>query len=429
MLYTLLKPPLRAAIVVCLGLLFIGATMGGATAATLAGDDAYHLPAGQVIEDNLYVMAGEIIIDGTLDGDLVAMGGYIEVNGEIRGDVLAMGGGIVINGTVTGDVRIAGGGLAINGAVGGDLVSAGGGAAPEMLAFPLELNGRRIEQGTVLAASASIGKDALMTGGVGVIQGAIAGTLWAAMGAIQLDGTIGGDANLYGSQITVSERAQVGGTLRYSSDAAVAPVIPGGVAGAVEPIAVAPAAVTPPPTLAERLFAWTISVARALLGLLVLGWGLIKLAPNFTRRSLSVMSERAPVAFGVGLLVMAISVPAILLMTALAWLFWGLGGGLAFAFFLFGLMGVLWIVGPALVGIWLGQRLLHRDASDLLVMTVGVLVLLLLIRSFEWLPIAGGAAAWLLLVFTFAYAVGAAILAANSKPTTPTSLTPTGPPL
>jgi hypothetical protein len=62
-------------------------------------------------------------------------------------------------------------------------------------------------------------------------------------------------------------------------------------------------------------------------------------------------------------------------------------------------------------------------------MTVGVLVLLLLIRAFEWLPIAGGAAAWLLLVFTFAYAVGAAILAANSKPTSPVSLTPTGPPL
>jgi cytoskeletal protein CcmA (bactofilin family) len=206
-LYTLLKPPLRAAVVVCLGLLFIGATVGGATAATLAGDDAYHLPAGQVIEDNLYVMAGEIIIDGTLDGDLVAMGSYIEVNGEIRGDVLAMGGGIVINGAVTGDVRIVGGGLAINGVVGGDLVSAGGGAAPEMLAFPLELNGRRIEQGTRLAASASIGKDALMTGGIGVIQGAIAGTLWAAMGAIQLDGTVGGDANLYGSQITVSEHA------------------------------------------------------------------------------------------------------------------------------------------------------------------------------------------------------------------------------
>lgn len=39
-----------------------------------------------------------------------------------------------------------------------------------------------------------------MAGGSGVIQGAIAGSLWAAMGAVQLDGTVGGDADLYGEQ-------------------------------------------------------------------------------------------------------------------------------------------------------------------------------------------------------------------------------------
>lgn len=47
--------------------------VGGATA-TLASDDTYRLPAGQVIEDNLYVTGGEIIIDGKIDGDLVARG-------------------------------------------------------------------------------------------------------------------------------------------------------------------------------------------------------------------------------------------------------------------------------------------------------------------------------------------------------------------
>jgi len=425
-----LKPSWRGTIIVGLGLLLIGMTAGGATAATLAGDDAYRLPAGQVLEDNLYVMAGEIIIDGVLDGDLVAMGGYIEVNGEIRGDVLAMGGGIVLNGPVTGDVRIAGGGLTLNGAIGGDLVSAGGGAAPGVLAFPLELDGRQIQQGTFLAARASVGKDALMTGGVGVIQGTIAGTLWAAMGAIQLDGTVGGDANLYGSQITVSEGAQVGGVLRYSTNGAAAPAIPGGVASVVEPITPAPVAVTPPPTAAERLLTWTISVARALLGLLLVGWVLVRLTPGFTRRTLSVMNDRALAAFGVGLLVVVCAVPVILLAAGLAWLFWGFGGGgLAFAFFLFGLLGVLWIVSPVFVGVWLGRRLLHDNAGDLLAMVVGVLVFLLLLRAFEWLPVAGGLATWLLQVFTFAYVVGAMLLA-GIKPMTPSVLlTPTGPPL
>lgn len=429
-MHALLKPSWRGTIIVGLGLLLIGMTAGGATAATLAGDDAYRLPAGQVLEDNLYVMAGEIIIDGTLDGDLVAMGGYIEVNGAIRGDVLAMGGGIVLNGPVVGDVRIAGGGLTLNGAIGGDLVSAGGGAAPGIFAFPLELNGRQIQQGTLLAASASVGQDALMTGGAGVIQGAIAGTLWAAMGAIQLDGTVGGDANLYASQIKVGERAQVGGTLRYASDRAAPPVIPGGVAGAVEPITREPATVTPPPTLAARLLTWTISVVRALLGLLVVGWLLLKLTPAFTQRTLAAMNARALAAFGVGLLVMVLAVPVSLLVVGLAWLFWGFGGGgLAFAFFLFGLMGVFWIISPAFVGMWLGQRLLRGGASDLLAMVVGVLVFLLLIRAFEWLPVAGGLATWLLQVFTFAYVVGAMLLAGIKPVTPPVLLTPTGPPL
>ena len=429
MLSTLLRPPLRVASIAVLGLLLLAATVSGATAATLAGDDVYRLPAGQVLEDNLYVMAGEIIIDGVLDGDLVAMGGYIEVNGEIRGDVLAMGGGIVLNGPVTGDVRIAGGGLTLNGDIGGDLVSAGGGAAPGVLAFPLELNGRQIQQGTLLAARASVGKDALMAGGAGVIQGAIAGTLWAAMGAITLDGTVGGDANLYGSQITVSEGAQVGGVLRYSTDGAAAPVIPGGVASAVEPITPAPVAAAPSPTVAERLLTWTISVARALLGLLLVGWVLVRLTPGFTRRTLSVMNDRALAAFGVGLLVVVCAVPVILLAAGLAWLFWGFGGGgLAVAFFLFGMLGVLWSVSPAFVGVWLGRRLLRDNTGDLLAMVVGVLVFLLLIRAFEWLPVAGGVAAWLLQVFAFAYAVGAMILA-SGKPATPTILTPTGPPL
>jgi hypothetical protein len=51
-----------------------------------------------------------------------------------------------------------------------------------------------------------------------------------------------------------------------------------------------------------------------------------------------------------------------------------LGGGLAVAFFLFGMLGVLWLVSPAFVGVWLGRRLLRDNASDLLAMVVGVLV-------------------------------------------------------
>lgn len=147
-----------------------------------------------------------------------------------------MGGGIVVNGPVAGNVRIAVlEVLTLNGAIGGDLVSAGGGMAFQGApAFPMNINGRQIQQGTVLAESASVGKDALMAGGAGVLRGTIAGSLWASMGTIQLDGAVGGDAHLSGGRITVSESAQIGGTLYYSADSAATLVIPSGVAASVE---------------------------------------------------------------------------------------------------------------------------------------------------------------------------------------------------
>jgi hypothetical protein len=53
-----------------------------------------------------------------------------------------------------------------------------------------------------------------------------------------------------------------------------------------------------------------------------------------------------------------------------------------------------------------------------------------LIYAFEWLPVAGGFAAWLLLLFSFAYAVGAMILTLGSKDAPPSApMTATGPPL
>ena len=249
------------------------------------------------------------------------------------------------------------------------------------------------------------------------------------MGAVQLDGTVGGDANLYSGQIVIGDGAQVGGTLFYTTDGTTAPAIPGGVAASVERIIQEAPAPAPPPTFAERLVGWTISVVRSLAGLLLLGWGLVRFLPHFARRTLDVMNSRALAAFGVGFLVVLVTVPAILLIVALGWLFWGIGGGVAFALFLFGLMGVLWSISPIFTGFWLGRRLSH-NAGDLLAMVIGVLVLLLLIYAFEWLPVAGGFATWLLLLFSFAYAVGAMILALVSKDAPPPApITTTRPPL
>ena len=42
-------------------------------------------------EDDLYVAANEVIVEGTIGGDLVAVGNSITVDGTVEGDLIAAG--------------------------------------------------------------------------------------------------------------------------------------------------------------------------------------------------------------------------------------------------------------------------------------------------------------------------------------------------
>lgn len=410
-----------------LALLLVLSLAGTAVAATLVSGDEYRLESGQVIEDNLYVAGEEIIIDGTVDGDLIAVGGYIEVNGRVTGDVLAAGGGIVINGAVEGDVRIAGGGLKVNGTIGGDLVAAGGGATAGVPEFTINVADRMIDQGLRVAPSATVGKDALLAGGSGEIGGTINGNLWTGMGRVTLNGTVGGDANLYAGQISVSDNAKVGGTLVYGTDSELQPEIPPGVAATVERVISPEIEEEAPPTLASRIISWIIRVARELLGLIVVGWLLLRLAAAFTRATLETMESRPLPAIGIGIVAVFLALPVALLLVGLAWIFWGfLPGVLAMGLFVFGALGLLWINGPVLTGYWVGRRLVGDTSGALLRLVLGVLVLILVVRALEWVPFVGGFLAWLIVLFSFAYAVGAMLLRwfSPAAPVTPLPATP-----
>src|SRR4051794_33123234 len=62
----------------------------------------------EVVDDDLYVTASEIEVDGTIRGDLIAFGSTITVNGTVEGDLIAAGRSVKIGGTVDDDARIAG---------------------------------------------------------------------------------------------------------------------------------------------------------------------------------------------------------------------------------------------------------------------------------------------------------------------------------
>jgi cytoskeletal protein CcmA (bactofilin family) len=93
---------------------------------TLSGEEVV-IGADEVIEDDLYVAANEVIVEGTIGGDLVAVGNSVTVNGTVEGDLIAAGQSVEVAGQVDDDVRIAGQALLLSeGAfIEDDLIAAG----------------------------------------------------------------------------------------------------------------------------------------------------------------------------------------------------------------------------------------------------------------------------------------------------------------
>ena len=58
------------------------------------------IPSGKTVDDDLYVGANTVIVDGTVNGDLWAAGSTITVNGVVNGSIMAAGRTVNINGDV-----------------------------------------------------------------------------------------------------------------------------------------------------------------------------------------------------------------------------------------------------------------------------------------------------------------------------------------
>src|SRR5919202_853906 len=169
----------RFSILVGLALLMglVAASPAWGTVDTRSGDRVV-IGSGEEVDDDLYVFANEVIVDGTVRGDLVAFGNKITVNGTVDGDLIAAGRSVEIGGTVGDDARIAGQTLLLrdNARVGDDLISAG---------FSLESEPGSTVGGTLLYA----GYQALLAGTVdedlkGVLNG------------LELSGEVGRDVDV-----------------------------------------------------------------------------------------------------------------------------------------------------------------------------------------------------------------------------------------
>ena len=268
---------------------------------TRSGDSVVIGP-DEVVEDDLYVTANEVVVDGTIRGDLIAFGGSIAVDGTVEGDLIGAAQAVEIRGTVEDDVRIAGQTLLLDeGAeVEDDLIAAG---------FSLENVPDSAVGGTLMYA----GYQALLQGTVGEDVNAAANglELGGEVGAnvdAEVDGEDGGpppflfapqaDLPTVDSGLTLTDSATVGGNLTYesSTEAQIEPQaqIEGEVVGEERPAEAEQDAYT----FADAVF----DNLRSFIALLLVGLILIWIAPNWIRRRAGTVLDRPLASLGWGVL-------------------------------------------------------------------------------------------------------------------------------
>lgn len=178
-----------------------------ASAADIRGGERVVVAADQVINDDLYVSAQEIVIDGTVNGDVYAVAQTITINGTVAFDVNAAAQTLTINGKVGNSVRLAGQAITFGekAEVTRSLLSA---------AFSLETK-----------PGARIGNDLLFVAYQGLLAGDVSKDVIAAANGIELRGTVGRNM-----RVTVGDRSNSNFSPRmFMSDLPVSvPTVPAG---------------------------------------------------------------------------------------------------------------------------------------------------------------------------------------------------------
>ena len=202
-------------------LLLAGLLAIPAEAAEFRSGDTVTIGPNEVINDDLWVSAGTVIMNGTVNGDLWVTGGQVRINGTVNGSLFFAGQSLALQGRVIGSLYAA-----------GSLVTLGPRAAVARNAYFL---------GLALTArpGSSVARDLLAAGSQARLDGTVIRNASFAGSALDINGTVGGDVRarvgapnqqtwvppftgpdtpaLAPAGLRVGPRAQIGGRLIYTS--------------------------------------------------------------------------------------------------------------------------------------------------------------------------------------------------------------------
>lgn len=295
----------------------------GTARATEFDNDGYVGP-DEVIDDDLFISSDTVTVDGTVNGNLFASGGRITINGTVGGDLFITGAEAEVNGTVGGNLAFAGQFLSLSGAVDGSLFAMGNTAvveSPGYIARNIYFFGYSLD----LDEESEVGQDVRADGAQVRVRGHIGRHLQSDVASLVIEGAIDGNVHADVAEpgdpmvffpwpnaaaplapgIRVSESAQIGGRLTYTSSVEQGAAIRAVPAGGIEYIPVQPQT-NVRVDIGQTILQWLISRVRELITLLILGGLLVWQAPKALDAWAAHVRARPLPATGWGLVSLAV---------------------------------------------------------------------------------------------------------------------------
>ncbi len=411
------------------------------------------IPAGEVIDDDLFLFASRIEMNGTVKGDLIAFGQEVVINGTVEGSLVVGGQTVTVNGEVQG--------------------SAYGGAYALMLGPAASID--KNVYGGAFSVSAeegsAVGRDLYAGAYQAILDGEISDEAVLGLAALELNGKVGGDVQAYVDRpdpgfaqsapfmrgfmpqgvnviepgLRIGLGAEIGGDLRYTSP--VEQAVPSGtIGGSVvfsTPVPGAQPDVRDPGRFPVRTGVGITRRIGEFIALLIVGGVLLRWWPAVMQRASAQAQTRPLPSAGWGCLVSLIAAVGVPVAAILIFLVALLGGlvtlgdlfgdllglgaaalGLAITVFLF----VVALVTKAIVLFLGGRLILDRLApqrqtgsrGDFWALASGALIYEIL----RFIPLLG----WLLDVSVTLIGLGAIYFALRERYRPAAPLAPTAPP-
>lgn len=153
----------------------------------------------EIISDDLWVGAQEVLVEGVIEGDLYAAGEKVTITGSVTGDVFAAGANITVSGKIGQDLYAAGETIILSKAIVTDTTMLAG--------ANVTLDAGTRAGGSLLLAGATINNEAT-----------VARTLMMAGGKISNNSAVLGEARLAGQTIMLGDKSNVIKDLNYVYD-------------------------------------------------------------------------------------------------------------------------------------------------------------------------------------------------------------------